>query len=63
MEQLEPSMMKVRWPRQRPSLSMSIRFPPGWGKSVSAKPRSKRWKTHRGSRRRALQKAEPVKDS
>ena len=61
MEQLEPSMIKVRWPHQRPSLS--IRSPPGWGKSVSAKLRSKRWKTRRGSRRRALQKAEPVKDS
>ena len=37
--------------------------PPECGRSVSAMRRSKRWKTPRGSRWRALQKAEPVKDS
>ena len=61
MEQLEPSMMKTRWPYQRPW--SSVASPLQWGRSVSARRRSKRWKTPRGSRLRALQEAEPVKDS
>src|SRR5271167_3922551 len=54
METDDPSSRKVRWPRHRPTASVS-------GRRALAMPRSTAWNTARGSRRRAWQKAEAVK--
>jgi len=54
METDEPSSRKVRWPRHRPTASVS-------GTKALTKPRRTVWNTASGSRVRAWQRAEAVK--